>query len=366
VAFIEPMQLSGQQFQQFQNLMLSAFSLADLDQFLRFRLDKNREAIAIGGSLEQIVFEVIRSAEMEGWTAELIAAARDSRPGRADLAAFAASLELATPAPGGRQLERMIEDDQGFLDPAEWRSKLGQIETRVCQIEYLIDGSRVTGTGFLVAPDLVLTAQHVVEPIVGGKAEPGSVRLRFDFKKLADQTIVSPGVEFSLDDDWLVDQSPPSPVDEMVDPGGQVSEPDQLDYALLRVAGEPGLGPVGLKSEPGAPPRGWISGSKDARPGTTLFVVQHPDGMPIRLAPGMVGEVNANATRVRYNANTLGGSSGAPCFDVNWELVALHHSGDPNFEPFHHPTYNEGIPLAAIRAKLENAPGAASALVAPG
>ena len=41
---------------------------------------------------------------------------------------------------------------------------------------------------------------------------------------------------------------------------------------------------------------------------------------------------NANNTRVRYRTNTEEGSSGAPCFDKDWELVALHHSGDPNYE----------------------------------
>ena len=33
--------------------------------------------------------------------------------------------------------------------------------------------------------------------------------------------------------------------------------------------------------------------------------------------------------------------------------VALHHSGDPNFDPAHKPDYNEGIPFTAILALLE-------------
>ena len=60
----------------------------------------------------------------------------------------------------------------------------------------------------------------------------------------------------------------------------------------------------------------------------------------------------ANGTRVTYTVNTEGGSSGAPCFNTDWELVALHHSGDPNFDPDHKPEYNEGIPIAAIVALL--------------
>jgi V8-like Glu-specific endopeptidase len=57
-----------------------------------------------------------------------------------------------------------------------------------------------------------------------------------------------------------------------------------------------------------------------------------------------------NNTRVRYRTNTEEGSSGSPCFNQDWELVALHHSGDPNFE--RPATYNEGIPFEAILKRL--------------
>ena len=48
---------------------------------------------------------------------------------------------------------------------------------------------------------------------------------------------------------------------------------------------------------------------------------------PLKLAPDTeaVLSVNANGTRVRYANNTEPGSSGSPVFDINWNLVALHH-----------------------------------------
>ena len=58
--------------------------------------------------------------------------------------------------------------------------------------------------------------------------------------------------------------------------------------------------------------------------------------------------MNANRSRVRYSTNTESGSSGSPCFDQNWNLVALHHGGDPNFDVGHRPEFNEGIPVDAI------------------
>ena len=61
---------------------------------------------------------------------------------------------------------------------------------------------------------------------------------------------------------------------------------------------------------------------------------------------------NGNKTRVRYKNNTMGGSSGSPCFNADFQVVALHHSGDPRTKGS--AEYNEGIPCRAIRALLKS------------
>ena len=61
--------------------------------------------------------------------------------------------------------------------------------------------------------------------------------------------------------------------------------------------------------------------------------------------------VNANNTRVRYATTTEYGASGSPCFDLMWNLIALHHYGDPAYKQ--PPTYNQGIPIGAIRDRLK-------------
>src|SRR5689334_21668531 len=144
-----------------------------------------------------------------------------------------------------------------------------------------------------------------------------------------------------------------SPVDSLPEPKQGVPQPDHLDYALLRVDGAPGTEPIGGTAEPGALARKWIelpTQPYDFHPNTALFIVQHPQGDPLQLAldtDALIG-VNANRTRVRYRTNTLPGSSGSPCFNSNWELVALHHGGDPD----HKPTYNQGIPIHTILKTL--------------
>jgi hypothetical protein len=89
-----------------------------------------------------------------------------------------------------------------------------------------------------------------------------------------------------------------------------------------------------------------------------LLILQHPRAAPLMLALDTQGvtQRNANKTRVRYTTNSEPGSSGSPCFDMDWGLVALHHYGDPAYsDPAYNdqPVYNQGIPIHMIRERLQ-------------
>lgn len=363
------MPLTGYQYRQLTDALLDAFPRRDkLEQMVRFRLDKNLTAIALGNDLTEIVFKLIQTAEAEGWTAQLVAGARESNPGNPHLLTFAQQFGLAPATPSQPELERIVKTTNSFLDVDMWRTRLGEIEGQVCRIEIESNKGTIYGTGFLVGPDVVITNYHVVEAIIEGergcttsqgvRALPSDVILRFDHKRLADGTTLNSGTTCQLAKNWLIDKSPMSPIDSLSEPKSGVPQSDELDYALLRLDGAPGIAPVGNKPEPGAPLRKWIKVPTQPyhfQPGAALFIVQHPQGAPLQLVletNAIIG-LNQNHTRVTYRTNTLPGSSGSPCFNSNWELVALHHSGDPNFDPAHKPTYNEGIPFTAIRALLE-------------
>ncbi|MBN2001902.1 MAG: trypsin-like peptidase domain-containing protein [Anaerolineae bacterium] len=351
--------LDGKQYEQFWKALQDAYDLSRLQRMVQFKLDKRLDQITAPGSIADVTFDLIRVAEMEGWTDRLLLSARESNPGNAQLLAFSQQFGL-TPGntPAHRELEKMLVNTNSFLNIAEWRERLGAVEGRVCRVE--IQNSPY-GTGFLLGPDLVMTNYHVVKSVIEGTQgqQPGDVSLRFDYKRLADGTILNQGKVYGVlagNGDWLVDHSPYSPVDlEAGTIKSGLPAPDQLDYALLRVDGAPGDEAIGEKSEPGAPPRGWIEVKEapyDFPPGTPLFIVQHPKGAPLQLAldtKAVIG-VNANNTRVTYRTNTEPGSSGSPVFDQNWNLVALHHSGDPDSLM---PAYNEGVPLSAIVALLK-------------
>ncbi|BEL04111.1 hypothetical protein Q0Z83_023020 [Actinoplanes sichuanensis] len=249
-----------------------------------------------------------------------------------------------------RRLEAQIDRTNTWHSPAQWRARLAEIENQVCRIEFPYRGKTHRGTGFLVGPDLVLTNHHVVAPLFADDADRSRVRLLFDDAYQQDGRTLLPGPEYRLAADWCVDSSPRSPADLQADP---VVEPslEELDFALLRVAGDPGDEAVGERA------RGWILMPRDDHEfelSRTLHIVQHPEGQPMVIAFDTNAEpkLNGAGTRLRYRTNTKPGSSGAPCFGSSLEWVALHQTGDPDKNMLGYARYNQGIPVAALRGRL--------------
>jgi CheY-like chemotaxis protein len=374
--------LTGPQFEELTESLFDAFpSVNELERLLHFRLEKNLASISIETSLKNTIYRVIKTAQSQGWTLSLIRAARKVNPGNPRLFDFAQGIGLAVASPQGEGPEKLIDITNGFLDVHSWCKRLSELEAQICRIEIRINAETSRyGTGFLVGSNLVLTNYHVIKPVIvgeqGGATPDGAPRaadvvLRFDYKRLTSGGVVNRGVEYRLaPKEWLVDSSPASPVDNEPEPKSGLPKEDELDYALLRVEGpaeEDGFA-GSTHAGPGSARRNWIHVPPTAHPfrvGEPLFILQHPNRAPLQLALATDGvlHINANQTRVRYRTNTEHGASGSPCFSKDWELVALHHYGDPDYTPGHQPTYNEGIPIAAIRGLLEKR-GHLSALTA--
>ena len=359
-----PIQLSGPQAGLFSEALQDAFTPNTFERMLWYRLNRHSWNFAgANADFPTIIDGVILAANMQNWLDDLIVSAREANPGNAKLLAFAQQFELVSTNKAQQELERIIDETNSFLNVTQWREKLGEIETKVCRIEIQTDqGKVVYGTGFLFGgPDTVLTNYHVMEPLLasenngitsgGLNAKAANVICRFDYKRLGNN-VLNTGTIYRLDADWHVDESVNYPFN-------QTPPPDCLDYAIFRLDGSPGTETVGSKSEPGGIRRGFIPmPSKDYNfpADSSLFIMQHPRGSPLSLAlntKAVIG-LNSNGTRVMYRTNTEPGSSGSPCFTQNWELVALHHSGDPDFNPAHKPVYNEGIPMSMIVALMKH------------
>jgi hypothetical protein len=347
--------LNGRQVAKLSEGLRDSFAGSDeLDLFLTVMLDKRLDDVSSSTANNKVrVFQLIRAADSEGWVRQLISAACDARPSNVVLREIAAEVGLESrphdlDAAG---LERIILESVPFVDVSAWRAQLSELEAQVCRVEVPAGSRSTVGTGFLVGPDVCLTNFHVVKVLADQMADPHQVRLRFDYKRTDDGTVVNAGSVFGLADDWLIGGRPPSATDSLADPGGQLPAQDELDFALLRVRDSPGEQSAGhAHGLPESPRRGWIrrfSGDGVAA-GNPLFILQHPEDAPLKLAFGQSGGLNANATRLRHQVNTRPGSSGSPCLNARLELVALHHAGDPNFSPTHKPAYNAAVPIAAI------------------
>jgi hypothetical protein len=136
---------------------------------------------------------------------------------------------------------------------------------------------------------------------------------------------------------------------------------DELDYALLRLDTNTGCLPIPTNvpgkatggSVAGDPPRQWIKILEPPPavvPNAPLLILQHPNVGMLKLAwnPRGVLAVNGSGTRIRHATATLPGSSGSPCFDASFNVVALHHAGDPAETVNIPATYNQAIPMSAI------------------
>ena len=361
--------LTGPEQLVWRDALFNAFSVLEFSELLKYRLDDRIDKYAsLFNPTENVVGEVVDAYQRRDWEDRLIAKAIEARPANAALLKLAstkaAAAEFQLPgnaAPDDANLERLIRDTNSFLDLSKWLDKAGELQVRVCRLEIpAIGGGTIYGTGFLVAPDMVMTNWHVVRCIIaeedkdasytGPRAHAADLTCRFDYKLLANG-LESKGTVFKLSENWRVTSSPNNPA-------GREPQADELDCAVIRLAKPAGSLPVGDSNNIPGDRRGWIElpGTQpNFKPHSPLFIIEHPDGAPLKLAldTDAIQSVNANRTRVRYSTNTEPGSSGAPCFDHDWNLVALHHSGDPNFEVDHAPTYNQGIPIDAIVSYLK-------------
>jgi Trypsin-like peptidase domain len=304
-----------------------------------------------GGDYSERVNSVLRIAQSGGWTRDLISAMQVEQPDNPLMRNLPIALRLAEktspprPPAGGMDLEKIVRNG-GFKDLRLWAEKMTAIGQAVCRIEYSANGTFGYGTGLLVADDLVLTNYHVIENhLPPGLLDPTTIRCRFDYardvKGLSEGRVVSlaPGPS------WIVEHSAYDDADLT---GVGTPAADHLDFALLRLAEAAGRHDVGAGARRGTialrTPKVLPSESEP------VFIAQHPLGKPLALGIGVVQHAVTNL-RLRYDADTEGGSSGSGVFNQALELVALHHAGDPRSKI--RAEYNQGIPIDLIVTMLK-------------
>jgi hypothetical protein len=341
--------MDGRTTRLFSEALMEAFvTPADLEMMLYYQLDK-RLALITSTNLNYrtITFQLIRAADSEGWVDQLVRAARETRPTHPGLFEVA---QLRHPTVDTSGLETILSQRNLEIRPALFRAGLARLEGQVCLIEErTATGTRPLGTGFLVGPDRALTSYHVVRKMIEGKIDARNVVLRFGYKHPMDGGAPSDGTEFALASQWLVASAPNAAFEDRPGESAELPAPGELDFAVVRIAGNPGEEPVSVRPDPQAEKRGWIATAGGMpQQDDDIVILQHMFGRPMRLAVGKVLQVNANGTRLRHTADTDEGSSGSPCFTFAVELVAIHQGGDPNRESWRPKTYNRAVPAEPV------------------
>jgi endonuclease G len=190
------------------------------------------------------------------------------------------------------------------------------------------------GTGWLLAPDLLMTNHHVVNarndgennaPLEDLKLQAQSTVMQFDFngKTMAGTTLAGSPELLAFD--------------------------VPLDYAVLRLpARVEGRAPLNLSDA-----RVEVTNDTYA----SVNIIQHPLGGPKMVALRNNLVYDSNYPKLRYFTDTEHGSSGSPVFSDEWKVVALHRAASfvesVQFQGRLTGWVNEGTQVAAILEQLK-------------
>jgi V8-like Glu-specific endopeptidase len=330
--------LKSQHRQMLHRALLDAFQPAEFEDLVRKGIGAPIERFVAPGSITAQVFELIQAAERAGWTSELVKAAYAARPQNQKIADVFDALGLATPihfqqsdtAAQATATSTDAELVKVFANPSlgveHWQTRLQAVQNQICRIE--LRGAFVS-TGFLIGPDAVLTCRHAIQDAVAGIEPAASVRVRFDFG--VTQIGGSEGLVVPVKTGyWLLASS------------------EKLDYAVLRL--ERPLGSETIQASSRV--RGWIDLAGSAAVvelGMPVVMVQYsPDGpLTLQVDQKGIASINSERSQVSYQINSMAGSSGSPCFNFQWQILAMHLQQGENGQA------NYGVTASAIREHLE-------------
>jgi V8-like Glu-specific endopeptidase len=177
-----------------------------------------------------------------------------------------------------------------------------------------------TGTGFLLAPSLIVTNNHV----------------------LPERTVAEAAL-FRFNYQLTVDGGDAAVRDYSAKPNGVFVTDERLDFAVVELA-EPAGEDWGTLRVADRPPA----------EGQRVNIIQHPAGMHKQISIQNNFVQHSDDLVIQYLTATLGGSSGSPVLDDDWHVVGVHHAGGLLTEPGTGRSVfrNEGILMTAILGAL--------------
>lgn len=263
------------------------------------RLESAMQAVATGRTVAKSAAKLDTRDRIDDFLARRAEARRESDAARAARAQVRRE--------GRVVLERFIGPTNDLLS-VEFLEQGVEAARAVVKIETM--GGTTTGTGFLVAPGILLTNNHVLP-------DP-------------DACLASEAIAF--DEDARIRPNRPTTYLEF-DPDRFFATDEDLDFSFvaLRLSGNEDGQDAGWSE------CGWIpllaEQGKILR-GQPINLIQHPGGgeKQVVVHNSVLLDLEngcADSDFCWYTSDTERGSSGAPVFNSRWEVVALHHSSVP-------------------------------------
>lgn len=230
------------------------------------------------------------------------------------------------PADSGR-LEAIIGKVSTLLDVA-FLERGTRVANAVVRIRWPdSSGAEGSGTGFVVQGargPLIVTNNHVLD----GRERAGAAQVQFNYQLTAERR------NAAITEKALAPEG-----------DGNFATSKEHDWSAVRIDDlPPGVTPLSLT--PQAP-----------KEGDPVNIIQHPGGGPKKIALYHNVIVFADDNIVQYLTDTEPGSSGAPGFNNEWQVIALHNSGGISAEPgAKGPALrNQGIHINAVIRGLQAA-----------
>jgi V8-like Glu-specific endopeptidase len=205
---------------------------------------------------------------------------------------------------GFNPLERIIRENDlmssFFLHLGATRARaVGRIVTRT---------DVGVGTGFLISPRLMMTNNHVIE----NERHAERSLVEFDYVRPFGRDIGTTQRFGLLPSEFFLTSV--------------TRDGLNLDYTIVAVEAVNSNGHE--LAARGYVPLAAASGELTVK--ELANIIQHPGGHPQQVALRDNKVVESLKHFIRYEADTMPGSSGSPVFNDQWQLAALHHSGVPD------------------------------------
>lgn len=203
--------------------------------------------------------------------------------------------------------ERVLrgKDESNVISPSPSATAAGAPVARIHEIYRTVE-PKGFGTGFLVAPNILITNQHVFEN--AGAADNCVANFRYEFN----ETIAK------IDEGFLY----------RIRPDIFFYSCKELDFSIVFVEEKPVNGDTTLSTYGYRP---LIETKGKVVIGDPMNIIQYPNGGVKKYTTEENEVFNIDDERgvIYYYTDTEIGSSGSPCFNNFWEVAALHYTAVP-------------------------------------